>query len=74
MEPDASFSMLLEEIANGEWDDAVEHAESLHNWLRRGGFPPGGGKIRKTSIYALLYWVLQNPQRDPDLLKRKGIM
>jgi len=57
MDPDASFSMLLEEIANGEWDDAAEHAESLQDWLQRGGFPPGGGKIRMTSIYALLNWV-----------------
>jgi len=68
MDPDACFSMLLEEIAHGEWDDAAEHAESLRRWMRSGGFPPGGGKIRKTSIYALLNWLINHPERDPDYL------
>ncbi len=68
MDPDACFSMLLEEIAHGEWDDAAEHAESLQRWMRSGGFPPGGGKIRKTSIYALLNWLISHPERDPDYL------
>lgn len=66
MDPDATFSAMLEEIVHGEWDDAAEHAESLRNWLLRGGFLPGGGKLRKTSIYALLRWLINHPDRDPD--------
>lgn len=68
MDPDACFSMQLEEFANSEWDDAAEHAESLQHWMRNGGFPPGGGRIRKTSIYALLKWLISHPERDPDYL------
>ena len=66
MDPDACFSLLLENMVLGDWDDAAENAESLQSWLRRGGFPPGGGKIRKTSIYALLNWLIQHPERDAD--------
>lgn len=66
MDPDATFSALLEEIEDGEWDDAAEHAESLRTWLQRGGNPPGGGKLRKTSIDALLRWLINHPNRDPD--------
>ena len=66
MDPDATFSALLEEIEAGEWDDAAEHAESLRTWLQRGGFPPGGGKLRKPSIDALLRWLINHPNRDPD--------
>lgn len=67
MDPDACFSALLEQIANQEWDDAGESADSLQQWMRNGGFPPGGGKLRKTSVYALLRWAIDHPERDPDL-------
>ena len=63
MDPDACFSMLLENFVRGEWEDAAENAESLQVWLRRGGFPPGGGRIRKTSIDALLNWLIKHPNR-----------
>ena len=68
MDPDSCFDQTLEHIANEEWDDAAEAAESLQEWLRKGGFPPGGGKLRKTSIYALLRWLISHPARNPDLI------
>ena len=71
MDPDACFSMLLENFVRGEWEDAAENAESLQVWLRRGGFPPGGGRIRKTSIDALLNWLIKHPNRDPDYSMQK---
>ena len=67
MDPDACFSAMIEQIAHQEWDDGAESAESLQQWMRDGGFPPGGGKLRKTSVYALLRWVIDHPERDPDL-------
>ena len=67
MDPDACFSALLEQISHQEWDDAGDSAESLQQWMRNGGFPPGGGKLHKTSVYALLRWVIDHPKRDPDL-------
>ena len=72
MDPDACFSMLLEKIVRGDWDDAAEYAESLQGWLLRGGFPPGSGKIRKTSIDALLSWLIEHPQRDQNSSDQKG--
>lgn len=71
MDPDASLSAILENIVHAEWDDAGEAAESLQAWMRRGGFAPGGGKLRKTSIYALLRWLIDHPDRDPDLRREQ---
>ena len=64
MDPDECFAMLLENIAHSEWNDAAENAETLREWMMKGGFPPGGGKLRKTSIYALLRWLILHPDRD----------
>jgi hypothetical protein len=58
MDPDAAFSMLLEAIAEEDWPATREHACSLRTWLHRGGFHPGGGKIRRESIHAILSWAV----------------
>lgn len=58
MDPDECFAMILENIVHGEWTDAAESAQNLREWMMKGGFPPGGGKLRKTSIYALLRWLI----------------
>jgi len=50
-------------MAHEEWIDAAEYAEILRGWMMKGGFPPGGGKLRKTSIYSLLRW-LAHSKRD----------
>jgi len=64
IDPDACFSMILENIVLGEWQEAGGNAENLRNWVDKGGFPPGGGKLRKTSIDALLRWLISHPDRD----------
>ena len=58
MDPDVCFSMILDGIAGEDWTGAAEHAENLRAWMMKGGFPPGGGKIRVTSIDALLDWLI----------------
>ena len=64
MDPDACFSLILEEIVIEDWGEAANHAESLKTWMTRGGFPPGGGRIRKTSIHSLLNWLIKHPGRE----------
>jgi len=64
IDPDACFSMILENIVDEEWGDAADNAENLRTWLNKGGFPPGGGKLRKTSIDALIEWLMSHPNRD----------
>lgn len=62
--PDECFAMILENMAHEEWTDAAENAENLRDWMMKGGIPPGGGKLRKTSIYSLLRWLLAHSKRD----------
>ena len=64
MDPDECLAMILENIAHEEWADAAENAENLRDWMMKGGFPPGGGKLRESSIQALVEWVISHPQRD----------
>lgn len=33
MDPNACFAMLLENIVQGEWNEAAENAESLQSWM-----------------------------------------
>jgi hypothetical protein len=68
MDPDACFAAILEHISDGAWGEAAENAENLRTWLNKGGFPPGGGKLREASIYALLNWLIKHPERDPEQL------
>lgn len=63
MDPDACFSMILASIADEEWLDAANRAEDLRDWLTKGGFPPGGGKLRQASIDDLLAWLICYPDR-----------
>ena len=62
MDPDTCFSMILDSIAGEEWIGAAQHAENLRTWLTKGGFPPGGGKIR--------HRFHQGPARLADLAPR----
>lgn len=64
MDPDVCFSMILSSIADEEWIGAAQHAENLRAWLAKGGYPPGAGKLRESSIHALVEWVISHPQRD----------
>ena len=62
MDPDACFSELLSAVADGDGDEARQHAENLITWLQRGGFSPGGEKLRKTAIVSFCDWVTSTYQ------------
>ena len=72
MDPDECLNVLLERISLGEWSDAADLAASLQHWLQRGGFPPGGGRLRQTSLDAFLSWVISYANREADSLSKKG--
>lgn len=40
MDPQATWTELLEAFLNDEWPAACDAAEKLAEWLGRGGFPP----------------------------------
>jgi len=42
MDPLACYTTLLDSIEHGDRECAIEHADALVNWLRRGGFLPQG--------------------------------
>ena len=64
MDPDTCFAELLEAIASDEAQVAHEHAENLLTWLDRGGFPPGGGKLRLSAIRNFLSWITANYRKE----------
>ena len=65
MDPDACLSELFEQIAESNWQEAAEKAESLLEWMAQGGFLPGGGRLRPSSLAAFLNWVIeQQPEED----------
>ena len=63
MDPDACLSMIFDYVGAEEWTDAAHGAEDLRDWISKGGFPPGGGKLRDTSIAAFLNWLIAHPRR-----------
>ena len=40
MDPQTTWGEMLDALADGESDAAIEAAEALMDWLIRGGFPP----------------------------------
>ena len=52
MDPQITWMNLQEAYLKRDWDDVRELAQSLLDWLQRGGFPPT---------------VLGTPHTDPDL-------
>jgi hypothetical protein len=64
MDPDACLSMILENIADEDWEQAATNAEALRDWLANSGSSPGGGKLRKTSIADFLMWVIKHPRLE----------
>lgn len=65
MDPDACLSDLLDALADSESQEAQYHADDLLSWLDRGGFSPGGGKLRLPTIRAFCDWVkTKYPEED----------
>lgn len=46
MDPQATWNEMLEAFALQDWDQAVERAEALLDWMKKGGFPPQTSGIR----------------------------
>lgn len=42
MDPTACFNSMVSAFEAGDYETAVEAADNLVNWLRRGGFQPEG--------------------------------
>ena len=64
MDPNTCFSELLEAVAANDPPEAYGHAENLLTWLDRGGFAPGSGKLRETSIRQFCNWVKNNYREE----------
>lgn len=45
MDPQAAWDEMLEAILQRDWEQAVERAEALLEWMRNSGFPPETAKI-----------------------------
>jgi len=58
MDPDACFSELLDALTTAETESAHDRADDLLGWLDRGGFAPGGGKLRLSAIQDFCKWVI----------------
>ena len=64
MDPDACFSELLDAVASGESEAAYDRAENLLMWLGRGGFAPGGAKLRLAAVRGFCHWVITTYPRE----------
>lgn len=40
MDPTEAFNAMMEAYAEGQYEDAADHANDLAEWLNKGGFPP----------------------------------
>lgn len=72
MDPHAAWRELLAAFAAKEWSQVQELAESLVNWLDRGGFPPhvltepglgceGNRALAMAACKFAQQWVAQQP-------------
>ncbi len=65
MDPDACWKELEEAVNTAMWGIAIERAESLLEWLAKGGFPPTiGGRpifnrlVARATCEAIATWVM----------------
>ena len=54
MDPDACLSDLFDLLVEGDCVAAGQKARELLEWMGKGGFAPGGGKIRLASLMGFL--------------------
>lgn len=48
MDPQAAWDQLQEAYRDRDWETVRELAQSLLDWLERGGFPPVVTKVRRS--------------------------
>lgn len=45
MDPQAAWNEMLETVVQRDWDQALDRAEGLLEWMRKGGMPPQTASI-----------------------------
>jgi hypothetical protein len=78
MDPQASWNEMLGAIVQKDWEQAFERAESLLEWMRKGGVPPQTATItmrpqwnRATAQFGCLT-TLQLVKKAQKRKERKG--
>ena len=64
MDPDAALSDVFDAVADRDPERAAELAENLLHWIDHGGFLPGGGRLRQSSLERFLRDTI--PEEEPD--------
>ena len=73
MDPDACLSDLFDSMAQGDYAAAGQKASDLLEWLGKGGFAPGAGKLRESSLRSFLDAIhLQNVNEDDVYMEPSG--
>jgi len=68
MDPDACLSDIFDLLAEGDYVAAGQKARELLEWMGKGGFAPGGGKIRLASLMGFLeHSVCQGEEDDEQI-------
>ena len=64
MDPDACLSDIFDFLAEGHYVAAGQKARELLEWIERGGFAPGGGKLRVASLTGFLEDSVRRGEED----------
>lgn len=48
MDPNVTLLKLIDAKYNRQWDEVLDLAQALTNWVRGGGFPPGNLTTERT--------------------------
>lgn len=76
MDPQQTWTDMLEALERKQWQPAKELADSLYEWLKKGGFPPttiGAKSIGKNWHAAAAQFVcLTIASKANDLEKRRS--
>ena len=62
MDPDECLSQLFEALQEDDLSTAYHLAKTLLLWIDRGGFYPGGGKLRKEALHGWLEMTKSNTE------------
>lgn len=78
MDPQVAWDEMLAAILKRDWDQTAERAESLLEWMRKGGFPPQTAAVtmriqwNRTMAEFGCLMALQHVQKARRRTDRKG--
>lgn len=76
MDPQQTWTDMLEALERKQWEPAKELADSLYEWLKKGGFPPttvGDKSLGKRWHAAVAQFIcLAVASNANDIAKRAG--